>query len=76
MRGRAQQRAIRRVSGGDGDGVWEGNFWAYQPVSKGHLGTTMSTCLPLQGHRGTGTSQRSSAGWGTLAALLADATQP
>lgn len=58
------------------NGVWEGNFWVYQPVSKGHLGTTMSTCLPLQGHRGTGTSQRSSAGWGTLAALLADATQP
>lgn len=32
--------------------VRAGNFWAYQPPSKCHMGTTSPTCLPLQGHQG------------------------
>lgn len=34
------------------NGVWEGNFWAHQPLSKCHMGTTTSTCLPSQRQQG------------------------
>lgn len=55
-------------------GAWAGNFWAYQPLPKGQMGTTILTCLPSQRHQGHRHWVEELASPGTLAA--ADATEP